>query len=124
MSDSKQRYSDSSRGYIGNDVSSSTVDRKRYDSSKAREAKWNENWKKQPVNLNEIVNRFTPGAQGRRKGVKYVIENARWRIDADMVAGYLRIYDKRAKSHVRLDGSISDDRMETHFKILKRKEMR
>ncbi len=41
-----------------------------------------------------------------------------------MVAGYLRIYDKGAKSHIRLDGSISDDRMETHFKILKRKEMR
>lgn len=124
MSDSKQRYSDSSRSYIGNDVPSSTVDRKRYDSSKAREAKWDENWKKQPVNLNDIVSRFTPGVQGRRKGVKYVFENARWRIDADMVAGYLRIYDKRAKSHIRLDGSISDDRMETHFKILKRKEMR
>ncbi len=123
MSDSKQRYSDSSRSYIGNDVPSSTVDRKRYDSSKAREAKWNENWKKQPVNLNDIVNRFTPGVQGRRKGVKYVFENARWRIDADMVASYLRIYDKKAKSHIRLDGSISDDRMETHFKILKRKEM-
>ncbi len=124
MSDSKQRYSDSSRSYIGNDVPSSTVDRKRYDSSKAREAKWNENWKKQPVNLNDIVNRFTPGVQGRRKGVKYVFENARWRIDADMVASYLRIYDKKAKSHIRLDGFISDDRMETHFKILKRKEMR
>ena len=124
MSDSKQRYSDSSRSYIGNDVPSSTVDRKRYDSSKAREAKWDENWKKQPVNLNDTVSRFTPGVQGRRKGVKYVFENARWRIDADMVAGYLRIYDKRAKSHIRLDGSISDDRMETHFKILKRKEMR
>ncbi|WP_137656665.1 hypothetical protein [Bifidobacterium moukalabense] len=76
MSDNKQRYSDSSRNYIDNNVPSSTVDRRRYDSSKDREAKWNENWKKQPVDLNEIVNRFTPGAQERRKGVKYVFENA------------------------------------------------
>ncbi len=122
MSDSKQRYSDNSHGYVDNDVPNSTVDRKRYDSSKNREAKWNENWKKQPVNLNDIVNRFTPGAQGRRKGVKYVFENTRWRIDADMVAGYLRIYDKRAKKHVTLDG-IPGGNEETHFKILKRKEM-
>lgn len=97
MSDSKQRYSDSSRSYIGNDVPGSMVDQGRYDRSKDREARWNESWKRQPVDLNDIVSRFTPGAQGRRRGVKYVFENARWRIDADMVAGYLRIYDKRTK---------------------------
>jgi hypothetical protein len=122
MSDSKQRYSDSSRSYISNDVPNSTVDRERYDRSKDREAKWNENWKKQPVDLNEIVNQFTPGAQGRRKGVKYVFENARWRVDADMVSGCLRVYDKKAKKNVKLDGTSGGNR-ETHFKILKRKEM-
>ena len=99
MSDSKQRYSDSSRSYIGNDVPGSMVDQGRYDRSKDREARWNESWKRQPVDLNDIVSRFTPGAQGRRRGVKYVFENARWRIDADMVAGYLRIYDKRTKKN-------------------------
>ncbi|WP_154055613.1 hypothetical protein [Bifidobacterium bifidum] len=124
MSDSKQRYSDSSRGYVGNDVPNSTVDRRRYDSSKAREAKWNENWKKQSVDLNDIVSRFTPGVQGRRKGVKYVFENARWRIDADMVAGYLRIYDKKAKKNTLLNGTPTNDPAASHFKILKRKEMR
>ena len=124
MSDSKQRYSDSSRNYISKDVPTSTIDQKRYTSSKNREAKWNENWKKQAVNLNDIVDQFTPGIQGRRKGVKYVFENTKWRIDADMVAGYLRIFNKKAKRHIRLDGSFSDNRMETHFKILKRKEMR
>lgn len=124
MSDSKQRYSDSSRSYISNDVPDSTVDRERYDRSKDREAKWNENWKKQPVNLNEIVNRFTPGAQGRRNGVKYVFENTRWRIDADMVSGYLRVYDKKAKKNVKLDGTPTNDPTASHFKILRREEMR
>ncbi|WP_169079327.1 hypothetical protein [Bifidobacterium erythrocebi] len=122
MSDSKQRYSDSSHSYIDNDVPNSMVDQGRYSRSKDREAKWNESWEKQPVNLNEIVNRFTPSAQGRRRGVKYVFENDRWRIDADMVAGYLRIYDKKAKKNVKLNG-LPGSNKETHFKILKRKEM-
>lgn len=122
MSDSKQRYSDSSRSYIGNDVPGSMVDQGRYDRSKDREARWNESWKRQPVDLNGIVSRFTPGAQGRRRGVKYVFENARWRIDADMVAGYLRIYDKRTKKNVKLNG-LPGSNKETHFKILKRREM-
>jgi len=47
MSDSKQRYSDSSRSYIGNDVPGSMVDQGRYDRSKDREARWNESWKRQ-----------------------------------------------------------------------------
>ena len=78
--------------------------------------------KQRPVDLNDIVSRFTPGAQGRRRGVKYVFENARWRIDADMVAGYLRIYDKRTKKNVKLNG-LPGSNKETHFKILKRREM-
>lgn len=53
MSDSKQRYSDSSRSYIGNDVPGSMVDQGRYDRSKDREARWNESWKRQPVDLND-----------------------------------------------------------------------
>ncbi len=96
--------------------------RDRYDRSKDREARWNESWKRQPVDLNDIVSRFTPGAQGRRRGVKYVFENARWRIDADMVAGYLRIYDKRTKKNVKLNGLPGSNKA-THFKILKRREM-
>ncbi len=80
---------------------------------------WNESWKRQPVDLNDIVSRFScPGAQ---KGVKYVFENARWRIDADMVAGYLRIR-QRTKKNVKLNG-LPGSNKETHFKILKEKEM-
>ncbi|SFC27225.1 hypothetical protein SAMN05216254_1508 [Bifidobacterium bifidum] len=51
-----------------------------------------------------------------------MFENARWRIDADMVAGYLRIYDKRTKKNVKLNG-LPGSNKETHFKILKRREM-
>ncbi len=100
----------------GNDVPGSMVDQGRYDRSKDRETRWNESWKRQPVDLNDIVSRFTPGAQGRRRGVKYVFENARWRIDADMVAGYLRIYDKRTKKNVKLNG-LPGSNKETHLKF-------
>lgn len=122
MSDSKHNYSRRSNDYIEHAVSESYVDKGRYERSEAREAKWNEDWLKQQVNINEIVERFTPGARGRRNGVKYVFENRRWRIDADMVAGYLRIFDKRLRKHVKLDGTPGDNK-ETHFKILKREEM-
>lgn len=123
MSDSKQRYSDSSHKYVTNDVPSSMADQDRYDRSKAREAKWNENWKRQPVNLNEIVERFTPDIQGHRNGVKYVFENSHWKVIADMVSGYLRIYNKRTKKFIKLDGTYTDDPTQSHFKILKREEM-
>ena len=39
------------------------------------------------------------------------------------VAGYLRIYDKQAKSYCLLDGTPSRDPEKTHFKIKRREEM-
>lgn len=58
MSDYKSAYSDISKDYIENIVTSSSLEQERYNRSKAREERNNINWIKQKVNLNEIVDRF------------------------------------------------------------------
>ena len=128
MADYKQAYSDISKDYVDNIVPGSALDQERYDRSKAREAANNENWKKQKVNLNEIVDRFVPEVNGfveqhTEGGVKYVFEGDRYTVKCDKVAGYLRIYDKQSKMYCKLDGTPSKNGDETHFKIKRREEM-
>lgn len=128
MSDYKQAYSDISKDYIENIVPSNPIDQARYDRSKAREALYNENWMKQKVNLNEIVDKFVPFLEGfvserSEGGVKYNFEGERYIVKCDKVAGYLRIYDKTTKSYCLLDGTPSKDNLLTHFKIKRREEM-
>lgn len=127
MSDFKQAYSDVSKDYIEQTVPASAIDQGRYARSKAREAQYNENWVKQKVNLNEIVDQFIDSTdvvtERTEGGVKYVFEGSRYQVKCDKVAGYLRIYDKQLKSFCKLDGSPSRDMEETHFKIMRREEM-
>lgn len=122
MADSKSRYSAAARYYARIMIHGSMVDAIRYFNSKVREAKFNENWKKNPVNLNEVVSKFTPGVKGRTQGVKYQYENEHFIVKADMPSGYLRIYDKRIQKYIKLDGTLGTFD-ETHFKIKKRREM-
>ena len=123
MADSKSRYSAAAKFYAKIMSHGSLLDAIRYAKSKFRESQYNDNWKKNTVNLNDIVNRFTPGSKGKPKGVKYEFENSNYIIKVDMPSGYLRIYDKHAKMYTKLDGTPSNSREETHFKIMKRKEM-
>ena len=128
MADYKSAYSGISKDYIENTVSSNPVDRGRYDRSKAREAEHNDTWVKQKVNLNEIVDQFVPSVEGfveqhSEGGVKYDFEGERYIVKCDKVAGYLRIWDKQAKSYCLLDGTPSKDNSLTHFKIKRREEM-
>lgn len=128
MSDYKSAYSDISKDYIENIVPTNSVDQERYKRSKERELKFNENWKKQKVNLNEIVDKFVPKidevvTQKSEGGVKYNFIGERYIVKCDKVAGYLRIYDKKTKSYCKLDGTPSKNPEETHFKIKRREEM-
>lgn len=128
MSDYKSAYSDVSKDYIESLVPSSSLEQERYDRSKVRESKNNENWNKQKVNLNEIVDRFIPEdggvvTQRTESGVKYNFEGKRYIVKCDKAAGYLRIYDKIEKSYCLLDGTPSKDPEKTHFKIMRREEM-
>jgi len=123
MADYKTDYSNASMVYTRFDSHSSIRDAFRYYNSKMREIKFNDNWKKIMVNINDIVNRFTPNVKGKVKGVKYLFENKNYIVKADMASGYVRILDKKEKMYTKIDGSVSRNRDETHFKIIKRKDM-
>lgn len=123
MGDAKSAYSEMSGYYVNDVVPSSAIDQGRYDRSKAREERFNESWKRNPVNINDICDRFAPGDMGHQQGVKYIFESEQYEVKADMASGYLRIYDKVARSYVTLDGIPSDNLELTHFKILRREEM-
>ena len=122
MSDSKAGYSKAAKFYARIMIHSSMLDAIRYYKSKLRESKYNSNWEKNKVNLNDVVSKFTPSKKGEAKGVKYVFKNANYTIKADMPSGYLRIFDNKAKKYVKLDGTPGTNE-ETHFKIKKRREM-
>lgn len=124
MTDSKNLYSEISHYYVEKTVRISEIDRARYERSKERERRYNEHWKKVPVNINDVVNTFAPGDSGHEKGVTYIFEGPRFQVRADMAAGYLRIYDKQLKAFVTLDGKLPGPQDEPpHYKILKREEM-
>ena len=123
MGDSKSRYSDFSNHYVEVAVRQSDLEQARYNRSKEREKRHNENWIKQKVNINDIVRKFTPEDRtGHSNGVKYVFENEKYAIKADMASGYLRIYDKKKKIYLKIDGT-PGNLEETHFKIKRRGEM-
>ncbi|MGI6033435.1 MAG: hypothetical protein ACOX69_08470 [Coriobacteriales bacterium] len=122
MSDYKSVYSEASQYYVEKEVPSSGTTQAQYDRSKAREAEYNENWKKRPVNLNEICDKFAPGDDGYKDGVKWKFNGERYQVVADMASGYLCIYDKETKTWCKLDGTPGNGD-ETHFKILRREEM-
>lgn len=127
MADSKSEYSTIANDYIRIIVPNSSIEKDRYNKSKNRESRFNENWMAQKVNLNDIVNKFIPEGSPISKhtygGIKFVFEGPRYQILCDKGAGYLRIFDKQEKMFCLLDGSPSDDQKRTHFKIMKREEM-
>lgn len=123
MSDTKSDYSDASRHYLDDIVPQSPTEQERVRKAKEREAKYNDEWIKHSVNINDVVAKFAPEAKGRKKGYKRKYIGKDYIVLADMIAGYLRIIDKKTGMFVTLDGTPSKEDSETHFKILKRKEM-
>lgn len=123
MSDSKDLYSDASSDFVEKDAANQEEAKHLYEKSKDREAKHNEEWKKYPVNINEIVDKYAPGAKGEIAGVKYIYKGERYSVLADMASGYLRVQDTVTKMHLKFDGSFTKDDEGTHFKIMRREEM-
>ena len=93
MADSKSGYSLAAKIFNKITRHSSMRDAISYLKSKLREEKFNEDWKKNMVDLNQIVNQFTPGAKGVVKGYKYEFRKGNYVIKVDMPSGYLRIFD-------------------------------
>lgn len=104
-----------------------------------RKELYSSNWS--TVNINTIVDRFTPEAtpQVVNGKVTYTSFDGRYEIIADIGGGYLRIYDNQKGCYVDAHGNdvrnYTDDRGKqhgrkktdrmslTHFRILKREEM-
>lgn len=120
MADSKAPYSAESSRYVTGAREVPELKRE-YEKSLARKAKHGNVWAKNPANLNEVVDRFAPGARGEARGGKYIYTGSRYSVIADMGAGYLRIWDSVLRCYVRLDGRPDKDRR-THFRILKKGE--
>ena len=111
---------------------------KKITAGQGRKAIHGANWTS--VNINTIVDRFTPGAAPELVNgkVKYVSTDGRYEVVADIGGGYLRIFDNRIGHYVDEYGrdvrnytdngkqhgrSKADQMASTHFRILKREEM-
>ena len=116
--DNKAAYSKASKYYIENKSASDLG----FNKSKEREKKHNTDWIKTKVNLNELIDHFSPSFTSKINKQKMIFFGERYNVITDMAGGYLRIYDNSAKTYVKLDGTPGNDK-ETHFKIKKREEM-
>ena len=107
-----------------------------------RARRFHSNW--QSVNINEVVEKFAPGAVAYQKGGKIIFESSDHTIAiiADAAGGYLRIQDLTSKTrralyltlegknahNVTIDGktrgrTTEEYEIATHFRIKKREEM-
>lgn len=122
MADSKTAYSSASKKFVNKAVLKSEEAKHQFDVSKKKEEKYNNKWSNHMVNINEVVDKFSPNSKGYKNGYKYVFEGDKYQVVADMAAGYLRIKNKNTNQYVKLDGKPGSND-ETHFKIKKRSEM-
>lgn len=122
MADNKELYSKASEYYVENKSVNSNIDHNRFERSKIREQKYNEEWLKNKVNLNDIIDQFTPDFKAYENGVKYIFEGSKYTIKADMASGYLRIMENSTCRYLKLNGTYGNNN-ETHFKIKRREEM-
>ncbi len=116
--DNKALYSKASKYYVNNKAGADI----NYNKSKNRERKHNANWEKSKVNINEIIDHFAPDFTAKEHHQKLIFYGKDYNVITDMASGYLRIYDNKNKTYVKLDGTPGTDK-ETHFKIKKREEM-
>lgn len=122
MADSKLNYSNNSITYTTKTIYESESAMKKYNHGKYIESIFNNDWKKTPVNINEIVDKFAPKRDEYVLGYKYIYDGENYRVVADMIGGYLRIVDKKTNQPLKLNGK-PGSKKETHFKIKKRSEM-
>ena len=129
MSDYKGGYSSNATKMKKQSETNKSLSKIR-NNAERRSHMWRGSWQK--VNLNDVVNRFTPGATPYNDGGKFIYSNDRYRIVADIYGVYLRLEDRtlsgrsryitiEGKSYYSLPKS-SRERL-THYYILKREEM-
>ena len=139
--DAKREYSDNVSDVIANEaLDDNVLDDLEKGADRARS--FREGW--QGVNINDVVDRFAPGATPYISNGKVVFENDEHTLAvvADISGGYLRIQDLTFKGkkglYLTLDGknghnitingktrgrSKAEYQRDTHFRILNREEM-
>ncbi|MDP9801193.1 hypothetical protein J2S49_001269 [Arcanobacterium wilhelmae] len=122
VSDAKAEYSSSAKRYIDH-TEGNPIDIGRVARARDRERRYNSQWLALAVDINQVVEKYTPGVRGKPNGYKWVYRGERYEIRADMIVGYLRVYDLHAHSFLNRMGVPSSVEQDTHFKILKREEM-
>lgn len=112
---------------------------KKISSGESRKNTYRENWKS--VNINDVVERFTPGGDPIRINGKIVYSSneGKYEVIADIGGGYLRIKNLRTNEYIGVNGqsmhnytdangkqhgrSKADFNSVTHFRIKKKEEM-
>ncbi len=123
MSNAKEIYSKAAAYYCETKIQLNPLDQARYNRSKEKERQFNENWKKEKVNLIEIVEKYAPNAKAYEKGYKLYFKGDKYTVIADLISGSARIKENATKLWLRLDGSLTKSPEGTHFKIKRWEEM-
>ena len=84
MADSKTAYSSASKKFVNKAVLKSEEAKHQFDVSKKKEEKYNNKWSNHMVNINEVVDKFSPNSKGYKNGYKYVFEGDKYQVVADM----------------------------------------
>ena len=123
MANAKEIYSEASKYYCETKVPASSKDQNWYNKSKAREAEFNEKWKKNKVNLIDLVDQYAPNATVYEKRYKFFFEGEKYTVVTDMVSGYARVQEKATERYLDMNGNPNPDGDYTHFKIKRKEEM-
>lgn len=81
---------------------------------------------KTTVNLDKTINRFIPESDRKKERIENLPNNqtnivgSKYIISIDSTNGYLRVFDKDAKSYCDINGTPSNDGGSTYFRIRKR----
>lgn len=130
MSDSKTTYS-TTVSKIKQIAESNSILRGTLEKEKLRAIKHGLRWNS--VNINDVVNKFAPGALAQEKNGKIMFSNGgSFTIVTDVAGGYLRIQDTSKGNHtyITTNGeyrsksiSKSEWKKMTHYRIKKLEEM-
>lgn len=121
MADSKGSYSDAATAINDNRLDDKL--QKEYDKSRARHDKHVHQWSMNKVNLNEVVEKYAPGAIGVQDGIKMIYKGSNYNVVAVLASGYVRLIDANTGNYLNLNGEVDANDDNTHFRIKKRKEM-
>ncbi|SHK75066.1 hypothetical protein [Fibrobacter sp. UWEL] len=123
MSNAKEKYSTSASEYVTGMTTASNKAKERYERSKKKKEQYSKNWKEQKININELTDKYTPGVEPKVSGSKMIWKNEKYEIKADLGVGSARVFDRKLKNYLDINGDPCNNNDLTHFGIKKKEEM-